>query len=317
VRTLVSTVQELEKLGHDVLVIEPRMFFSCGVPGYREIRLSLVRNLTKIVSDFNPDAIHISVEGPIGLAMRKLCHKRQWKYTTAYHTDFPSYVKRHYGMGENLAYRYLRWFHHDSSAIMVSTPTVRNNLEQRGFKNIVNWGRGVDPELFYPRKDHEIFCTDRIHYEHPIYLNVGRVSKEKNLDAFLSLDLPGTKIVVGDGPDRESLETKYPNNTVFYHSKTGECLAEFYSQADVFVFPSLTDTFGLVMIEAMASGTPVAAFPVTGPLDIVKNGGCLDNDLSRAITQALTISSDDAINNASSHTWEASTKEFLQNLVRI
>jgi glycosyltransferase involved in cell wall biosynthesis len=316
VRTLISTVAELEKLGHKVLVIEPRMFLSFGMPGYREIRLSLVINLMKMVKEFCPDAIHISVEGPIGLAMRNICKRQKWRYTTAYHTDFPSYVERNYGISNKLAYWYLRWFHKYSSSVMVSTQSVRDILKENGFKNISSWGRGVDTELFYPREENKIFCTDKLYHERPILLNVGRISSEKNLDAFLSLDIPGTKIVVGDGPDRELLEKKYPN-TVFYHSKSGERLAEFYSQADVFVFPSKTDTFGLVIIEAMASGTPVAAFPVTGPRDVIKTGGCCDSDLTKAITTALAISSDSAIENSALHTWKAATEEFLRNLVDI
>jgi glycosyltransferase involved in cell wall biosynthesis len=257
----------------------------------------------------DPDYIHIATEGPIGNAVRTYCLKHGRAFTTSYHTKFPEYVSARLPVPERWTYAWLRRFHNAGAGVMVATDSLERDLAARGFSNIMRWGRGVDSRVFRPRE------TSVLDLPRPIFLYVGRVSVEKNLPAFLSLDLPGTKVVVGDGPSRADLERQFPG-AVFLGKKTGEALAEIYSSSDVFVFPSLTDTFGIVLLEAMASGTPVAAYPVTGPLDVVRPGetGMLSMDLRAACLQALDLSREACRTFALEHSWTAAARQFLDNV---
>jgi glycosyltransferase involved in cell wall biosynthesis len=282
------------------------------MPTYPEIPLALLpgREVSRRIAAFDPDAIHIATEGPLGSAARAHCVRHGLRFTTAYHTCFPEYVKPRFGVPLALTYAWLRRFHGRSSAILVATPAIRALLEERGFRNIVDWSRGVDTDLFHPAEPR--FADLR----RPVFLFVGRVAVEKNLPAFLSLDLPGTKLVVGDGPDRRMLEKRFPD-AVFVGAKHGMELASYFQRADVFVFPSRTDTFGLVLAEAMACGTPVAAYPVRGPIDVVKDpaAGVLDNDLLAAAMKALTLDREKVAAYGRRYTWEYSTRQFVANLV--
>ena len=306
-----NTLECLRKAGHEVALIEPGQFRSMPCPTYPEIRLALrpARGVSDAIEAFAPHAIHIATEGPLGLAARRYCVRNGRPFTTAYHTQFPRYVRARIAVPVGLTYRWLRWFHGPSSAVMTATPAMREELGQWGFRNVVHWGRGVDTALFRPGP------RAVQSYPQPVFLYVGRVSVEKNIDAFLSLDLPGTKLVVGDGPDRMRLQRKFPD-VVFAGAKHGTELAAFYQMADVFVFPSLTDTFGLVLAEAMACGTPVAAFPVTGPIDVVtdKRAGVLDADLRWACLAALTLDRGDVARFGRTFSWETATREFLWHM---
>ena len=308
-----NTIDCLRREGHEVQLIEPRQFRSIPCPTYPEIRLSLrpARGVARAIEQFCPDAIHIATEGPIGLATRRYCVRNGLSFTTAYHTRFPQYVRARVPIPVAWTYRWLRWFHGPSAAVMTATPAMREDLARWNIANLVHWGRGVDPTLFRP-------CF-RIApgYPQPLFLYVGRVSVEKNIDAFLSLDLPGTKLVVGDGPDRQRLQRKFPQ-AIFVGMKGGSELAGYYQMADVFVFPSLTDTFGLVLAEAMACGTPVAAFPVAGPIDVVTEprAGVLDADLLWACLSALRLDRDDVARFGRTFSWDAATREFLQHVKR-
>lgn len=310
--TLRNTVGWLERWGHQVTVLSPEGFRTMPMPTYPEIPLALfpAREVARRVEALAPDAIHISTEGPLGSAARAFCVKHGLAFTTAYHTCFPEYVKPRFGVPLAITYAWLRRFHSASSAVLVSTPAIRGLLESRGFANIVQWSRGVDTDLFVPAAKR--FCDLR----RPVFLYVGRVAVEKNLPAFLSLDLPGTKVVVGDGPDRRKLEERYPD-AVFVGAKHGPELASYYQRADVFVFPSRTDTFGLVLAEAMACGTPVAAYPVRGPIDVVKDpeAGVLDNDLAGAAMAALALDRAKVRRYGERFSWERSTQQFLAALV--
>ena len=311
VRTLSKTVDALRGLHHDVCVIEPGMFRTFPCPTYPEIRLAwrpyplLARTLT----EFGADAIHIATEGPLGSAARRWCKSRGACFTTSYHTQFPEYLRARLPIPLMLSYAHLRRFHAAATRTMVATPAMQAQLERRGFQNIVRWTRGVDVDLFRPR------TGAFLDLPRPIAMYVGRVAVEKNVEAFLSLDLPGSKVVVGDGPARAELQGKYPS-ALFVGLQHGEALAQHVSSADVFVFPSRTDTFGLVLLEAMASGVPVAAFPVTGPIDVVQQGvtGVLDEDLGAAVRGALQLNRADCRNYALQHTWHTATLQFLGNL---
>lgn len=261
-----------------------------------------------LIDQFGPHAIHITTEGPLGLAARRYCLKNRLPFTTAYHTRFPEYVYARFRFPIWLTYRMLRWFHGPSAGIMVATPSIELVLREHGFRHIRRWSRGVDTALFYPRdKD---FLADR----RPIALYVGRVAIEKNIEAFLKLDIAGTKYVVGDGPQLAHLKRKYPA-VRFTGAKTGEDLASYYAAADVFVFPSRTDTFGLTLLESLASGMPVAAYPVPGPLDvIVADVGCLDEALSDAVREALTCSPKACRAYAVKFSWENCARQFLGHL---
>jgi glycosyltransferase involved in cell wall biosynthesis len=257
--------------------------------------------------------VHVATEGPIGLAVRAFCRRNRWRFTTSYHSKFPEYLQELARVPAGWSYRFMRWFHSASSAVMVSTPSLEAELTARGFRNIRRWSRGVDLALFYPRPK---MWNE---YKRPILLYAGRVSKEKNIEAVLTLKQNGTKIVVGDGPIREKLQRDYPN-AVFLGYLTGAAFGEAYANADVFVFPSKTDTFGLVMIEAMACGVPVAAYPVVGPIDIVTESkvGCLDDNLGRAVETALKTGDADAcVRHARQFTWERCTDQLLANFVPI
>jgi glycosyltransferase involved in cell wall biosynthesis len=316
VRTLETTARELAALGHTVEVVQPGLFTSLPFPLYPEIRLALPgpARLGRMVARFAPTAVHVATEGPIGLATRHLCLRRRLRFTTSYHTRFPEYLHRLVWLPEGLAYGYLRWFHGAAAAMMVAVPTLEAELRRRGFAvRMARWSRGVDLKLFRPRPK----TWPAAH--RPISLYVGRVSAEKSVAEFLQLRLPGRKYVVGDGPQRAELQRRFPD-TVFLGYLTGEQLAEAYANADVFVFPSRTDTFGLVLVEALASGVPVAAYPVTGPLDIVTDprAGALDEDLGRAVGRALTLGDPAAcVALAQGYTWENCTRQFVDNLIPV
>lgn len=312
VRTIETTIRVLEENGWRVKLIHPGMFRTIPTPGYPEIRMVVsTKGLAKEMIDFDPDFIHIATEGRLGWAARKLCREWGWRFTTAYHTDFPGYLRKHYGVPARLTYAVMRRFHSASSAVMVSTPTVERQLREQGFENLVRWGRGVDTSQFVPRIDP---YEDN---DEPVLLNVGRVSKEKNLEAFFALDVPGLKIVVGDGPMLETYREQYPE-VVFTGKMTGKPLAAIYAMADVFVFPSVTDTFGLVIIEALAAGTPVAAYPVQGPIDILcGDSGRLatGGDLSGAVREALKLDREGVARVGQEFTWERATAQFVSALV--
>jgi 1,2-diacylglycerol 3-alpha-glucosyltransferase/glucuronosyltransferase len=311
VRTLTHVKAEIERLGHEVHVISPDLFTTFPCPGYAEIRLSLApgRRLTRLVDQLAPEAIHIATEGPLGLAARCYCLRRDRPFTTSFHTRFPEYVAARLGLPPALGYVMLRRFHRPSSAVMTATDTLRGELARRGFGNLRAKSRGVDTDQFRPGP------KDLYDLPRPIFINVGRVAVEKNIPAFLDLDLPGSKVVVGDGPQLPALRRDYPN-AHYVGAKTGVDLARHYAAADVFVFPSRTDTFGLVLLEALASGLPVAAYPVPGPLDVIGDTGtgCLSEDLADAAMRALTIPSERCRAEALRHSWKACAEQFLGNL---
>ena len=311
VNTLRSTVRCLRGLGHEVLLLSPRDFRTFACPTYPEIRLAYkpYARIVAALEAFQPDCIHIATEGPMGLAARGYCVRHKLSFTTAYHTRFPEYLAARKLLPKAITYRLLRWFHGRSEAIMVPTPAMKTALEEEGFRNVVLWGRGVDTNHFRPAvEDHA--CIER-----PLFLYVGRVAVEKNIEAFLKLDLPGTKWVVGDGPQLEDLSARYPE-VRFLGAKGHDELPAYYNCADVFVFPSKTDTFGLVLLEAMACGIPVAAYPVEGPIDVVDNGvsGVLRQDLKQACLQAMKLDHEAVRAHAATRSWESATQQFLQHL---
>lgn len=315
VRTHTHLVAELRKMGHDILLISPDLFRNFPCPTYPEIRLAVGvgKKLTTMIEAFDPDAIHISTEGPLGIAARKLCLRQKFPYTSAYHTRFPEYLKAKAGVPTSITYALLRRFHTHSKAVMVPTASMKEALTASGFVNVVEWTRGVDTELFHPR-DKSFLQLPR-----PIFAYIGRVSVEKNIGAFLDLDLPGSKLVVGDGPQYKEMVSRYPN-AHFVGSKSGEELAQHYAAADVFVFPSRTDTFGLVVLEALASGLPVAAYPVTGPKDIIggltgeRAVGFLSENLNQAALDALQIAPASCRAFAETKSWRACAEQFFSHL---
>jgi len=311
VNTIARTNEQLEKLGHTVNVISPQDFRTIPLPSYPEIRLAVFpgRRVRVLLDALNPDAVHIATEGPLGLAARAWCLKNRFPFTTAFHTQFPEYLWLRARIPLALSYRLMRWFHGPASTLMVATPTLHQRLTQWGFRNLGYWSRGVDTGLFRPR------VKSYLDANRPIFLYMGRVAIEKNIEAFLKLDLAGTKYVVGSGPDLETLRRKYPA-VRFTGFKSDEDLAKHVAAADVFVFPSRTDTFGLVMIEALACGVPVAAFPVQGPADVIEHGvtGCLSNDLREAALEALKLDPISCRETALEYTWEACTRQFLGHL---
>ncbi len=306
--------RELEQMGHQVCLIIPDMFRTVPCPTYPQIRLALnpYRKIARILDSFEPDFIHLATEGPIGLAARSYCVRAGYPFTTSYTTRFPEYIRLRYPVPLSLSYSVLRWFHSASSAVMVTTPPMMEELRTWGFKNLVQWELGVDTTLYSP--DKKGLLTDK----RPILMYVGRVAAEKSIDEFLDLGIEGSKYVVGDGPGLAKLKARYPGAR-FVGFKSGEELAAHYASADVFVFPSRTDTFGLVMLEAMASGIPVAAYPVRGPLDIIRQGetGVMDEDLGKAVTQAMGIDRRMCREFALSRTWGESLRQFMGNLVPI
>jgi glycosyltransferase involved in cell wall biosynthesis len=312
VRTLTRTVAECRAMGHEVEVIEPGQFKTVPMPTYPEIRLALgaYEDIREKFKAFEPEAIHIATEGPIGLAARRCCLEWKLPFTTSYHTKYPEYVAARFPVPLSVGYAFMRWFHNASGRVMVATPSMRDDLVKHGFRNISPWSRGVDTELFRPDLPPVYEGLQR-----PIWVNVGRVAVEKNIEAFLALDLPGTKVVVGDGPSREELAKKYPN-AKFVGAKFGDELARHFSDADVFVFPSWTDTFGLVILEAMATGTPVAAYPAPGPIDIIpgSDAGVVHDDLQAACLDALKLDRGHVRAYAEKFSWRASAEEFVRNL---
>ena len=316
VRTLSRTVQECRSMGHQVEVVSPDQFKTLPLPTYPEIRLAMnaYEPMQEQFKAFEPEAIHIATEGPVGLAARRLCIEWKLPFTTSYHTRFPEYLAARFPAPVAAGYAYMRWFHKQSGRVMVATPTMREELTRRGFRNLSPWSRGVDTELFRPDSG-DAFPDLLADAPRPIFLNVGRVAPEKNIEAFLALDLPGTKVVVGDGPSREDLQTRHPA-TVFAGTHQGERLAAYFAKADVLVFPSLTDTFGLVILEAMAAGTPVAAFPAPGPIDIIPGSGAgmVDEDLRKACLGALGMDRATVRRYAEGFSWRASAEEFVLNL---
>jgi len=314
VRTLMRTCDELRAMGHAVTVISPDQFNNLPCPTYPEIRLAVLprRKIARTIAALRPNAIHIATEGPLGHAARAYCLAHGLPFTTAYHTRFPEYVAARFAVPVGWSYAWLRRFHRRARGVMVATPSIEAELAGRGFGNIRRWERGVDTELFHPR-DKALLDLPR-----PIHLYVGRVAIEKNIEAFLSLDLPGSKVVIGDGPQLNELKKKFPT-VHFLGRKVGEDLARHYAAADVFVFPSLTDTFGLVILEALASGLPVAAFPVPGPRDILADGtaGVLDSDLAKAAAKALALPAARCRQLAEQFSWRRATEQFLSNLAPI
>lgn len=312
VTTLGRTAACLETFGHEVRVLGPDAFRTIPCPTYPEIRLSLLpgADLAEFLDAFAPDAVHVATEGPLGLAARRQLRRRDWRFTSSYHTQFPQYLRARVPMPMRWSYGLLRWFHSAAARVLVNTGRVRAELAAHGFANLIHWSRGVDTTLFRPR-DKTFLDLPR-----PVFAYAGRVAVEKNVEAFLGLDLPGTKLVVGGGPALAALQARHPE-VVFTGYRHGEALAATVAAADVFVFPSLTDTFGIVMLEAMACGVPVAAFPVTGPVDVVEPGvsGILDADLRRAALAALELDPAHCVAQARRFTWEAATRQFEGHLV--
>ena len=313
VTTLENTVTELKKMGHSVFVIESGCFKSFDYPFYDEIPVAIpsMKKIRKMIQDFDPDYIHISTEATIGIAVRKYCLKNKLKFTTAYHTKFPEYFKEHFYLPAWVGYKFLKWYHKPSSVVMAATPTLIKHLKEKGFKNIETWDRGVDTELFSPKPRN----LEKYPDEHrPIAMYVGRVSYEKNIEAFLSSETQGKKYVIGSGPFLETYKNKYPD-AVYLGALKCQALAEAYSNADVMVFPSKTDTFGLVIVEALACGTPVAAYPVTGPIDILTDkSGSMDDDLETAIGKALLVDRAESRKRALDFSWKHCTEQFYSNL---
>ena len=316
VRTLHAVRAELEGRGHEVKVISPDLFLSMPCPTYPEIRLAMARTATvgSMIANFSPDAIHLATEGPLCIAARRWCLAHAFPFTTAYHTQFPDYAAKRTGMPAEWFWRYIQWFHGPARAVLASTPSIRETLKAHGITRLKHWGRGVDLACFGPDAPMPDAYARLVR---PIQLYVGRVAVEKNIEAFLETDEPGTKVIVGDGPARAALETRYPD-AVFLGPLSGKALAGAYTRADVFVFPSRTDTFGLVMIEAMACGTPVAAYPVTGPVDVVTpETGHLADDLGFAIRGALTLDRAACAAHGRNFTWAESASQFLDALAPV
>lgn len=312
VTTLTYVMRNLEALGIEVDVIEPSRFRTLPLPGYSEIQLALdAHRVGGMIDASRPDFVHVATEGPLGIAARGALLRRLIPYTTSFHTKFPEYLRARIGTPVSWGYAFMRWFHRPAHQTLVTTETQCRELGHWGFGKLQVWGRGVDTELFHPS------LRDRTDDE-PVLLYVGRVAVEKNLEAFLALDVPGRKVIVGDGPSRRSLEARFPD-AAFLGYRRGVELARCYADADVFVFPSRTDTFGLVMLEAMACGTPVAAFPVTGPKDVVRPGltGVLDENLGRAIDGALALSREACRRYAEEHSWPAISRAFVGELIHL
>ena len=309
VNGVVSTLKKIQEECDDVVFITPNDFKSFPCPYYEEIKLSIPFGVGDKIKKLNPKYIHIATEGPIGLAVRNWCVQNKRNFTTSYHTKFPEFLEAIIYFPARYTYSYMKWFHSKSSAVMVTTDSLKLDLERRGFINLVKWTRGVDTNLFKPPAEKKSKTMI------PMFLYVGRVSPEKNIEAFLDLDVRATKVVVGDGPELERLKEKYPYVN-FMGKLSGEDLAFVYQNADVFVFPSKTDTFGLVIIEALACGTPVAAYPVTGPIDILnKKVGAIDWDLKVACEKALKLKSSDCSNFIKeNYDWKKTAKMFIDNL---
>ncbi len=314
VRTLSNITQEIRAMGKVIEIIGPDRFNTIPCPSYPEIRLALFpgRKLARLIDEFAPDALHIATEGPLGLAAQKYARKRRIAFTTAFHTRFAEYLAARTKIPTRITYAWLRRFHGKGSGVMVATQSLRDELSGRGFANVRAWSRGVDLDAFHPDP------KENWNLPHPIFVYVGRVAVEKNLRAFLDLKLPGSKLVVGDGPQRKTLEREYPD-TYFAGARFGAALSAAYAGADVFVFPSKTDTFGLVVLEALAAGLPVAAYNVTGPKDILGESelpvGALNDNLQQAALDALKIDRAACRPHAETYSWTACAQRFLDNLV--
>lgn len=309
VRTLKQTQEHLTALGHQIIMLTPEGHKTIPCPSYPSIPLAIFpgKKVKRDLDECQADAVHIATEGPLGMAARKWCLKNNIKFTTSYHTQFPEYVRLRIPTPISWTYAWLRRFHGKAERVLVPTESQRQRLLSRNFKNVVVWGRGVDTDIFTPNEPVSVDLP------RPISMNMGRVAVEKNIEAFLSLDLPGTQVVVGDGPDLLMLKNRYPQ-AVFTGAKFGKELASWVAAADVFVFPSKTDTFGLVILEAMACGLPVAAYPVTGPIDIIKQDktGCMNEDLKSAVLTALELDSSDCVAYAKQNSWRSVTEVFEQ-----
>ena len=321
VTTLVELVDGVQQLGHEVAVLHPGLFRTRPCPGYAGIDLAIApyRSLAKLMDEHMPDAVHIATEGPLGWAARKHCLRRGWAFTTAFHTKFPEILQAAAKVPLVLGYALFRHFHRPSSGVMVPTLGVLNMLRTRGFTNLKQWTHGVDTKLFAYAAQARIFLPTGPMLR-PVSLFVGRVSYEKNIEQFLQMDIPGTKVVCGVGPLEQRLRDKYPQ-AKWVGLLDRAVLSQLYASADVFVFPSRNETFGLVMLEAMAAGTPVAAFPVDGPLEVMGalsdgvEGGALNNDLHLAWQAALATPRHQARLRAQAFSWEAATESFIQHLV--
>jgi glycosyltransferase involved in cell wall biosynthesis len=311
VRTYEQFAKHAEAMGHEIAFLTPNNRPNIPCPTYPEIRLAMIsrRGVRKEIERFQPEFIHVATEGPIGMATRNYCLGAGVPFTTSYHTRFPEYVAARIPVPASWGYAYMRWFHNAGNGIMVSTQSLRDELAARGFRNIHAWSRGVDTEVFRPR-DERLFGSDA-----PVFMYVGRVAPEKNIGAFLDLELPGKKVVVGPGPHLDRLRRRHPDTT-FTGPKFGEELAAHFASADVFVFPSLTDTYGVVLLEALACGVPVAAYHVTGPKDVIVQGrvGVLDEDLGRAARAALNIDRGACREFALKFSWETCTRQLLDNI---
>ncbi|WP_427184266.1 glycosyltransferase family 4 protein [Bordetella bronchialis] len=313
VRTWTTMLKILRGWGHEVIVVSPEGSRTVPAPSEPDLRLCIQprKQLKRILGDVVPDALHIATEGPLGLAARRMALRLGWRFTTSFHTMFPDYLQARMGIPAWLPWRYMQWFHKPSQRVLVPTPTVRDTVARHGLKNLQVWSRGVDAERFQPGP-RDVFAD----LPRPIFLSVGRVAREKNLDAFLSLDLPGSKVVVGGGPDEERLRRKYPG-VRFTGMQADDMLPRYYAAADVFVFPSLTDTFGLVMLEALACGTPVAAFRTDAPLAVIEDGvtGFLRDDLRQACLDARALDRNAVRQHALTRTWDAIAMDLLDALV--
>ena len=314
VTTLSRTHDTLIAFGHEMAMIHPGDFRTFACPTYPEIRLAWrpFSGIRDRLDGLQPDCIHIATEGPLGIAARNYCVRRNRPFTTSYHTQFPQYVRARLPVPLRVSFAFLRWFHGGAARTMVATASQREDLERHGFRNLAPWTRGVDTQLFRPGD------PDALPHPRPIWIYVGRVAVEKSIEDFLLLDLPGTKIVVGDGPQRNELARRYPDAR-FTGYRFGKELAATLAAADVFVFPSRTDTFGVVMLEAMACGLPIAAYPVTGPKDVVQPGvtGILDGDLRKAALAALSLDRTRCRDAALTCSWEEATRQFVSNLERV
>jgi glycosyltransferase involved in cell wall biosynthesis len=314
VRTLTTVVKELRAMGHAVEVISPDLFRTIPCPTYSDIPLALLprRKLVRIIEAFKPEAMHISTEGPLGLAARSWAMRNGFNFTTAFHTRFAEYIKARTGLPVRPVYAWMRRFHSAARGTMVATQSLRDELARRGFRNIRSWSRGVDLDQFKPEPREEWGLP------RPVFLYVGRVAVEKNIEAFLDLDLPGSKVVVGDGPMLSRLQRVHPE-VLFTAARYGDTLARAYAGADALVFPSLTDTFGLVLLESLACGTPIAAYPVTGPIDVLADAhgkiGAVNADLRTAALEALTADRAACRAHAERYSWRACAEIFLSHLV--
>ncbi|MBB3472462.1 glycosyltransferase family 1 protein [Sphingomonas sp. BK345] len=316
VRTLEAVIAELRAGGHEVLVVSPSGAPSLPCPTYPEIRLALMTPAAvgRRITAFGAEAVHIATEGPLGLSARRWCRARRLPFTTAYHTQFPDYVAARTGADPEWVWRYVRWFHDPAAAVLVSTATIERTLRTHGLTRVKRWGRGVGPAFRPEGAVAPRMAAARAAGGAPVLLHVGRVAVEKNVEAFLAADAPGTKVVVGDGPARAALERRFPD-ALFLGTLFGDDLAAAYRAADVLVFPSRTDTFGLVMIEALACGTPVAAYPVPGPVDVLAAAtGAMAERLEEAIARALTLDRAACAAAGAGFTWAASARQFLDAL---